>query len=469
MAIYTEWERVTLGLFTIDLDLFNPRLEAEPLTQNDILDILLDKRFKIIDLAKSIAAIGFTPLDNIIVYLDEKTGRYTVLEGNRRIAALQLLLNPKLARNPMLERTFEKIASLISESEKKALREIDVIVAPNRHSADKLLLNRHTTKPIESWTPIMQAKFVYERAENVGFGKAVHELSISQDDFRKFIRRYQYYKLSQFLLERDFVENKFPITSLERLLDVPDIRTYLGMEQSEQGELSISSNSVEFREAFESIVNAVKDGGVTSRTLNSRSEAIDWIKKNILKPKTSNKNTPIKDFYQKPFVSSSSTSPPPSPEPRPAPPTKLFPENLECECASPRLKSITDELKKMPLSRYPNAIAVAYRTFLEVACWEFIQYKDLGDRFATFKNRKNNSAKGDLANALGFLGDQSNNVLPKNLARAIGRFKNKENFNSISTMQEYSHNTSMVPTKSDLIDIWSLTEEFVRYILRRDN
>lgn len=74
MSSYQDWERTSLRLFSIDLDLENPRLEANPKTQNEVLDILLESRFKLAELAHSIASNGFTPLDNIIVFFNEIDG-----------------------------------------------------------------------------------------------------------------------------------------------------------------------------------------------------------------------------------------------------------------------------------------------------------------------------------------------------------------------------------------------------------
>ena len=82
MGSYQDWERTSLRLFSIDLDLENPRLEANPKTQIEVLDILLEPRFKLAELTQSIVTHGFTPLDNIIVFFNEIDGNYIVLEGN---------------------------------------------------------------------------------------------------------------------------------------------------------------------------------------------------------------------------------------------------------------------------------------------------------------------------------------------------------------------------------------------------
>ena len=56
---------------------------------------MLVKRFKLDELGKSIATTGYIPNDPLIGYRRNKD--VFVREGNRRVAALQLLLKPELA------------------------------------------------------------------------------------------------------------------------------------------------------------------------------------------------------------------------------------------------------------------------------------------------------------------------------------------------------------------------------------
>lgn len=467
MSSYQDWERTSLRLFSIDLDLENPRLEANPKTQNEVLDILLESRFKLAELAHSIASNGFTPLDNIIVFFNEIDGNYIVLEGNRRIAALKLLLNPRQARKKETEAKFEKLASGISDDIKNELVDVEVIIAPSREAADKLLLNRHTTKPIESWSPTMQAKFVCEKAKQVGFSKAPQKLGVSSEDLSKFVTRYHYSKLAKALLQDEYIENVFPITNLERVLSTSETREYFGLDTSKLEEFYITTNPEQFKKSFKIILTAVNDRKIHSRTLNKVIDTREWIYANVPKPRSQKKKTSFKTLLKLPSRSKTSHTSSRN-EPSKAPQTKLFPKDLECKNNLPRLTKITDELKKLSVKTYPNAVAILFRSFLEIASLSYIDYGGYREAFERFKATRNNRNKGDLSVAFGFLGDQKNKALPKDLAQVVALFKNKKEFNSIQTMNEYSHNGQMVPTSTDLFDIWELTEGYVRHILKRD-
>ena len=461
MTSYSDWDRISVPLFSIDLDAENPRFDSVPESQNEIVDILLGKEFKLLDLVHSIFTRGFTPLDNIIVYEDQNSGSYVVLEGNRRIAALKLLLNPALARNDALEKKLNKWSAQLQEDQKKELSQLEVVVAPSRRSADKLLLSRHTMTPIESWSPVMQAKFVYERANAIGFGKASQDLAIPPDELQKFIHRYHYYNLAKHYLGDEFDHKKLPVTNLERLLQASDVKEYLGIEDGEHGKLSITSGKEEFKKSFGTIIDAVVNKDIDSRAINKADDATAWVKQNIKRPQASQQKTPFDKLYAKPSLKSRA-----QPDDKPRPSNRLFPNDLGCPDNNSRLGTITNELKKLNLNTCPNAVAVLYRTFLEIACWRYIEYKDLVSEYRKHQNAGGNRAKGELSNALGFLSNQNNNALPGNLAKAVAQFSSK-GFFTLRTLHEYTHNAEMVVTPKDLRDFWGQTEGFVRHIMKR--
>src|SRR5690606_27830418 len=80
----------------------NPRLDPEGdyYTLNDFANevtITDAEKREFIALAKSIAEKGFIPADPVVLWQNEDNGKYYVAEGNRRILAIKLLLDPKLA------------------------------------------------------------------------------------------------------------------------------------------------------------------------------------------------------------------------------------------------------------------------------------------------------------------------------------------------------------------------------------
>src|SRR5437867_2946725 len=112
------------------LDPFNPRLppSEKGKGQERLMEVMLE-RFSIDEIAESICSAGFLPLDPFIGYR-EGASLY-VLEGNRRVATLQLLLNPKLAP-PRFANTWEGFRARLDEKALAKIRSIPVQVYPDR-------------------------------------------------------------------------------------------------------------------------------------------------------------------------------------------------------------------------------------------------------------------------------------------------------------------------------------------------
>src|SRR4026208_207093 len=96
MDVTNEFEAIDIEPTALKLDPENPRLMPSERggTQDELRRVLLS-RFKLEELGESIVAAGFVNLDPIICYRDGD--EIVVREGNRRVAALQLLLQPDLA------------------------------------------------------------------------------------------------------------------------------------------------------------------------------------------------------------------------------------------------------------------------------------------------------------------------------------------------------------------------------------
>lgn len=95
------------------LDVENPR-HASANNQREAIDLLLDGMSdKLLRLADDITHNGLSPIDELLV-LQNRNGTYTVLEGNRRIAAIKLLANPNLAAGRSIESDLKRLAAKAS-------------------------------------------------------------------------------------------------------------------------------------------------------------------------------------------------------------------------------------------------------------------------------------------------------------------------------------------------------------------
>lgn len=139
------------------LDDENPRLaplvEGSRPTQEELVQFLWDE-MAVSELVLSIAANGYFPEEPLFVIPDKKKDSYIVLEGNRRLAAVKILLDDslrkKLKANSMPQ---------LTPQQKQDLSKLPVYVYGDRKSLWTFLSFRHINSPQE-WDPYSKAMYI---------------------------------------------------------------------------------------------------------------------------------------------------------------------------------------------------------------------------------------------------------------------------------------------------------------------
>ncbi|MCE2435083.1 MAG: ParB N-terminal domain-containing protein [Candidatus Latescibacteria bacterium] len=149
-----DFESLNFELLTIDkleFDKENPRLPKTVAPKDSEIIKYLARKTGIEDLMTSIGVNNFFPGEAIVV-TPSKDGKYTVLEGNRRLAALRLLQNPGEAGN---------IRSITRAEEEATYRptEIPVHVVDSREEALQYLGFRHISG-VQRWEPLAKARYL---------------------------------------------------------------------------------------------------------------------------------------------------------------------------------------------------------------------------------------------------------------------------------------------------------------------
>ncbi len=82
------------------LNVRNYRIVAQDSQKHARDAIIAEQGRKLIVLAQDIAAIGLSPFDlPMVVDAEDGNQNYVVMEGNRRLTAIQLMLDPELAKD----------------------------------------------------------------------------------------------------------------------------------------------------------------------------------------------------------------------------------------------------------------------------------------------------------------------------------------------------------------------------------
>lgn len=214
----------------LELDRHNPRLTGaeEGSSPEELLRIMIE-RFKIEELAESILAAGFIPFDPLVGW--EHNHTVTILEGNRRVAALKLLLRPELAPQRYRER-WRQLRGRVTPERRGSIESVRITVFQDRTQVDltAYIGFRHVSGVLQ-WPALEKAKFIGHLIE-------VNRWSYSQvaerlGSYAKHVERhYVAYRLAQQAREHGWdgaerMENAFGV--LMRALQAPGIVRFLGL------------------------------------------------------------------------------------------------------------------------------------------------------------------------------------------------------------------------------------------------
>src|ERR1051326_7796936 len=119
-----KWKPEEPNVTNLLLDPNNPRIpdSGKELSQRDLIADLLEND-KVYELARSIVTNGYYPVESLIVVIEK--GKKYVVEGNRRLAALKLLLSPEGAP----EKWERRMRNLSNQIEPNSIRKVKVIRA----------------------------------------------------------------------------------------------------------------------------------------------------------------------------------------------------------------------------------------------------------------------------------------------------------------------------------------------------
>lgn len=154
-------EVVMLKSEEIDFDPENPRFYRlnKASSEAEVIEEMLDDEGAQA-LMLSIGQKGYFPGEPLLV-VKEKTGRYTVIEGNRRLAAVKLLNKQILPP----ERRKKSIATILAEAVVTPPTELPCLIYKTRKEILRYLGYRHITG-IKEWDSLSKAKYLSQlRAE----------------------------------------------------------------------------------------------------------------------------------------------------------------------------------------------------------------------------------------------------------------------------------------------------------------
>lgn len=378
---FSDWTQRILSVEYLKLDINNPRFSYfsdKKMNQTEIVKFLIE-RFDVYELAKSIAADGYLLNEEPIVCKEGDT--YVVLEGNRRVAACKILLNPHKYLSTQRAQNLLKFNF--------HLPKLSCHIAPSRKSADILIYRRHTVTSIKRWETVNKDAHLYNLFKEGNSVEAIASmLSVSTTEVRKALRRYNIYQYIIQISENNpslneaVISDKFPITSIERLYDDKRGLDFLGIAFGPNGEVNRRLDVEEFNNRLTFITEEVASERFNSRIFNaepdkkeyidflySQTEKFDFSKDLAAEPTPLNEGNVDKEQPKATDIAR------PEKKQTAKKTNKLF-EDKDWVTGIKRIDDIFRSLKKITYTTHTDVIAISLRCYLDMIVYEFLKKKD---------------------------------------------------------------------------------------------
>lgn len=473
MADYASWDEELEKVTELELDPKNPRIPPglpEPVSQRALIHELVDHD-KVFALAQDIAERGYIPVESLVGV--KKDGKKYIVEGNRRLAALKLLISPEMAP----EKSIAKFRALAKAGNKP--QRVRVLYAPSREAAAPLILQRHTREQIERWSVLMQARF-YRSLVTSGeqLPALAVQYGVTVDEIKSFLRTDEMYQIACAMELSPEVRKKvrdsrsFPGSLLQRIIGYPRLREALGIEFDSSGRVKGTVNKEEFKKGYSRVLGDIALDVMNSRTLNSAADADQYVKTmGSDKPDRSKKGSfGLGDFSGgRTTTGTSGGTPGPRPKTKGRSGSNAIPSGIKCAVSSRRIKEVFDELRRLKVDKFPNACAVLLRILLELCVYHHMD-KTGKLKPILAKARDNENKKKDWSPSLRqmlnpLLEDSQIEINPLALKRIRKLMSDQNSPLSLDDLDSFVHNKYTMPTVRDIHNLWETLEDLFKLLL----
>ena len=249
MSKFTE-----LDVDVLKFDRDNPRLpsDVKGTDEHAILNYLAT-RTGIEHLMTSIGENGFFPGEAIVVTPDG-IDAYTVLEGNRRLAAIRLLNEPDLLTTPRIRQA--------AKAARHIPRTVPAYVVDNRDEALQYLGFRHISG-VQRWEPLAKARYLrllFASAEGdpqKRYTQIAREIGSTNPTVRRNLDALAVYEVleqNDFFEITDISEESFQFGTFYTAISNGDIASFVGIREEGQPGHPIANEQIIDRERVEELV-----------------------------------------------------------------------------------------------------------------------------------------------------------------------------------------------------------------------
>lgn len=477
---FSKWDERPYVVTGLHLDPRNPRIPDtdKALTQRQLIAQLVEHD-KVYEMAKSIAESGYFPVESLVGV--EEDGKRYIVEGNRRLAALKLLISPDMAPDAKTAKRFKRLSEHVAAADIKKVR---VVIAPSRAAASVYIKNKHTQFNFERWSRVMQARFYRSLLdEGMSVEDVARDYGSTPSEVAKFMQAHEMYRVacSLDLPEHvaDAVRNprEFPMTNLERLYNYPGVTKFLGVSFDRNGRLKGKVSSEEFKKGYSRIVSDVALGNIDSRSHNTTDQIDDYLESigeeapNLKRKGSFTAKTIINESEEEKSYESKSV---PLPKKKKVVRKSLYlvPKALKSELGEKRIDEVLDELQRLSVEKFRNSVSVLLRLLLELCVGSYLDRTGKIDEIIKKANKKSRKPKDwypSLRQMLNHIANDDPDFKVHPLAlKALKQLTAKDNtLLTVETLDSFVHNKYSFPTEKELRSLWSQLEEVFKVLLAK--
>lgn len=445
-----KYPEVIAPIESIDLYVANPRFDPVEDQRSALHAVCVDQGSKLIELAEDIVHSGLSPIDIPMVVQIDGHSRYTVVEGNRRVAALKLLAQPtRIDETPLADAHKRRLKRLAETFKVKHQDEVKCVLAASVEDAKHWIQLRHTGENkgagVVGWDGASTARF---RGNSPGY------------DALEFVR----FKLAGACDSE--VLDRFPVTNLERLLGDPAFRKSMGLELK-GGQLTSTIDPQTTAKNLYMVMQDLQQPDVTVGHVYTKEDRKAYLTK--IKPQLA-AGTPTKEQWKiegngvgAPAPKSPATTAKSAPGKKGSLPSSktrnhLIPRATTFPVDATKANDIYRELRKLDVRLYPFSVAVMARVFLEVSLDLFIQKHKLKGALAQVAGKQEPTLRHKVECV-------RTDLLAKGAEKsainsAFTKFTSADSPFSIGQLHMVVHNAHFHPDAVGLIRAWDSCEGF---------
>lgn len=379
----------TIHIDQLDLDVSNFRLEAADTQEESIENMLEEQQQKLSNLAQDMLDNGLSPSELLIVVPHpEQTDRFIVCEGNRRLTALRLMQNPRLAKGSAVERDFKRLSLAYQQ---KPITSVSCVILDTKEDALLWIERKHNTlggRGLDKW-----ASPATERRDEYKSGKVRSSRAVL-DHLRS-------HALLNMTLEKKLLKRT---TTLDRVFQMPYLRTRLGINIDRKANVvTFSNGDTDAGNALMiSMLEKLAARDFPVRHLLDSDQRIGFIDdfagaavvRREEPPAAVANGALLQDEQQTAQVIGSAITPPGIIKPSATEPQKPatmrpLPSTLDRQTLAlrgkehglrirdPRLNNLYGEARKLDADEFPNTAALLIRVFLELSSEFYLTEKKI--------------------------------------------------------------------------------------------